>query len=176
MSATAKEIEKLTDVTKVTNELLDTWATDPKGPVALHLKQRLLPVEGEGGVIFPPTYADIGYNIDTLSDGTRVATIDSVGSQANRIEPIFKDAPYAALVPQIEIVYGNEKQISILEAGHRLGDAIIRCVGKDEASGFDLRQAANDAFTLLLDANDVSAIAKLAPTSLVFGAWDSRDT
>jgi hypothetical protein len=42
------------------------------------------------GVIFPPTYADIGYNIDTLADGTRVATIDTVGSQANRLEPIFK--------------------------------------------------------------------------------------
>ena len=55
-------------------------------------KQKLLPVEGEGGVIFPPTYADIGYNIDTLSDGTKVATIDSVGSQANRMEPIFKAA------------------------------------------------------------------------------------
>src|SRR6266436_3952977 len=113
MSATAKEIEKLTDVTKVTNELLDTWATDPQGPVALHLKQRLLPVEGEGGVIFPPTYADIGYNIDTLSDKTRVATIDSVGSQANRMEPIFK-APAGMkrddwLVPQIEIVLHSEE-------------------------------------------------------------------
>lgn len=28
----------------------------------------------------------------------------------------------------------------------------------------------------MLDANDASAIAKLAPTSLVFGVWDSRDT
>jgi hypothetical protein len=33
--------------------------------------RKLVPVEGEGGVIFPPTYADIGYNIDTLSDGTK---------------------------------------------------------------------------------------------------------
>ena len=83
---------KVAEVTTVTSALLDTWATDPKGPVALHLKQKLLPVEGDGSVIFPPTYADIGYNIDTLSDGTRVATIDSVGSQANRMEPIFKAA------------------------------------------------------------------------------------
>src|SRR5436190_17838343 len=99
---------------EVSAELLDTWATDPNGPVALHLKQALLPVEGEGGVIFPPTYADIGYNIDTLSDGTKVATIDSVGSQANRMEPMFKSTgknekgeelnPLAALVPQIEII------------------------------------------------------------------------
>ncbi len=62
-------------------------------------KQRLIPVEVENGVIFPPTYADIGYSIDTLSDGTRVATIDSVGSQANRIEPLFKKPPCSELVP-----------------------------------------------------------------------------
>ena len=43
----------------------------------------------ESTVFFPPTYADVGYNIDSLSDGTKVATVDSVGSQANRIEPIF---------------------------------------------------------------------------------------
>jgi CRISPR-associated protein Csb1 len=77
-------------------------------------------------------------------------------------------------VPQIDIAYGNEKSISILDAGHRLGDAIVRCVGATD--GFDLRQSAHDAFELFHDANDASAIAQLAPTSLVFGVWDSRDT
>ena len=125
-------------------------------------------MEGEGGVIFPPTYADIGYNVDELSDGTKVVTIDSVGSQANRIEPIFKREPYASLVPQIDIEYGNEQVRSILEAGHRLGDALIRST--------ELQKPAQEAFRLLLDGNDASAIAKLAPTSLVFGVWDSRDT
>src|SRR5262245_34849730 len=118
--------------------------------------------------MFPPTYADIGYNIDELSDGTKVATLDSISSQANRMEPIFKREPHAALVPQIDIQYGNEKVVSILEAGHRLGDALIRST--------ELQKPAQDAFRLLLDANDASAIAKLAPTSLVFGVWDSRDT
>ena len=79
-------------MTTLTAETIDVWADDRNGPVALHLKQRPLPVEGEGAVIFPPTYADIGYNIDILSDrhtsdGTKVCTIDSVGSQANRMEP-----------------------------------------------------------------------------------------
>jgi len=175
--------------TKLTHDIIHAWADDPKGPVALHLKQKLVSVEeGDHTVIFPPTYADIGYNIDTLSDGTKVATIDSVGSQANRIEPIFKTTGnddsgkeknlLASLVPQIEISYGDQKKISILEAGHRLGDAIIRCVGKGEKDDkeFDLRQAAQEAFFDFLNENDASAIAKLAPTSLVFGVWDSRDT
>jgi len=162
----------------VTTELLDQWATDPNGPVALHLKQKLLPVEGEGGVIFPPTYADIGYNIDTLSDGTKVATIDSVGSQANRMEPMFKSTgknekneelnPLAALVPQIEIEYAQSKRVSILEVGHRLGDALIR--------SSELKDEAQAAFKALLDSGNAQPIAKLAPTSLVFGVWDSRDT
>jgi CRISPR-associated protein Csb1 len=153
---------------RLTENELDRWADDRHGPVALHLKQTLLPVEGEGGVIFPPTYADVGYNIDELSDGTMVATIDSVGSQANRMEPIFKQAPLADLVPQVEIGYGNDKVLSIFEAGHRLGDAVIRST--------ELQEPAQAAFRLLLDNGDASAIAKLAPTSLVFGVWDSRDT
>jgi CRISPR-associated protein Csb1 len=162
-------------MTSLTAETINGWADNKDGPVALTCKQKLLPVEGEGGVIFPPTYADIGYNIDKLSDGTKVATIDSVGSQANRMEPIFKAAkpgepenPLAKLVPQIDIAYGNEKTVSILEAGHRLGDAVIR--------SSDLKDEAQKAFKSFLEANDASALAKLAPTSLVFGVWDSRDT
>ena len=156
-------------MTELTHETINSWADDKNGPVALHLKQRLIPVEGEGAVIFPPTYADIGYNIDTLSDGTKVATIDSVGAQANRIEPIFKDSSYAALVPQIDVGYGKEKKLSILDVGHRLGDAVIRCTT-------DLQKCAQDAFREFLGTGDATKIAKLAPTSLVFGVWDSRDT
>jgi CRISPR-associated protein Csb1 len=152
----------------VTKDMIDAWADETSDIVALHLKQKLVPVEGEGAVIFPPTYADIGYNIDTLSDGTNVCTIDSVGSQANRMEPIFKRDDLKHLVPQIEIAYGNEKSVSILEAGHRLGDAIVRST--------ELQQEAQDAFRAFLDRNDAEPIAKLAPTSLVFGVWDSRDT
>jgi CRISPR-associated protein Csb1 len=168
----------MTTPISLTTDIVNSWADDPKGPVALYLKQNLLPVEGEGGVIFPPTYADIGYNIDTLSDGTKVATIDSVGSQANRMEPIFKTGGkdekgkelnrLAELVPQIEITYDGEKSISILEAGHRLGDALIRSSA--------LKGKAKSAFEAFLADGDASSLARLAPTSLVFGVWDSRDT
>ena len=160
----------------------DSLADNRDGPVALHLRQPLSPVEGPGSVIFPPTYADsqlnqrdFGYNIDELSDGTRIATVDSVGSQANRMEAAFLRAkanepenPRAGLVPQIEISYGNEKTVSILEAGHRLGDAVIRSTA--------LRDRAREAFEAFLDRNDAAPLAKLAPTSLVFGVWDSRGT
>ena len=171
---------------KVTNELLDQWATDPSGPVALHLKQKLLPVEGEGGVIFPPTYADIGYNIDTLSDGTKVATIDSVGSQANRMEPMFKSTgknengeesnPLAALVPQIEIILNvkekdgekYERRQSLLDLAHRSADATVKATPS-------LANLINPAFEKLNRHGNAGPLCAIAPTSLLFGVWDSRD-
>jgi len=165
----------MTEPLSLTPETVSGWIDDPRGPVALVLRQKLIPVEGEGSVVFPPTYADIGYSIDTLSDGTKVATIDSVGSQANRMEPIFKksrlgqpDNPLAGLVPQIDVKVSDQKTVSLLDAGHRLGDALVRCT--------ELADDARKAFTTYQDTGDATAIAKLAPTSLVFGVWDSRDT
>lgn len=164
------------------HEQINGWADEADGPVALHLRQSLMPVEGPGSVIFPPTYAypdnqRIRYNIDELADGTKVATIDSVGAQANRMEPIFlrgqddlqEKRPYHELVPQIDIEYGNEKQsVSILEAGHRLGDAILRST--------ELKDEIGEAFSEFQSRGNAAPLAKLGPTSLVFGVWDSRGT
>src|SRR5581483_12219850 len=104
-------------MTTLTNELIESWANDPAAPVALHLKQKLTSVEcineNDRCIIYPPTYADIGYNIDTLSDGKKVALVDSVGSQANRMEPLFKstsDKQEDWLVPQIQITLGDRKK------------------------------------------------------------------
>lgn len=165
-------------MTEVTADMLTRWANDMRGPVALHLREKLIPVEGPDGVVFPPTYAfvdskPIPYQVDTLSDGTKVAQIDSVGSQANRMEPLFKAAapgqpanPLAELVPQITISLGDGLSVSIFEAGHRLGDAVCR--------SSDLAERVQQAFADWQDRGDATAIAKLAPTSLVFGVWDSR--
>lgn len=144
----------------------------PDGPAALVLREWLMPVEGNDAVLFPATYAagdDFpgGYNIDVDPETKKnVALIDSVGSQANRIEVIFKDEPYSKLVPQIAVTAG-EKEISILEAAHRSGDAILRCSSLDA----ELQSAFKDVLK-----GDATALAKVAPTSLVFGVWDSRDT
>ncbi len=143
------------------------------GPAALVVREYLTPVEGKNGVLFPATYAATqdgsfpgGYNIDGDPNGENVALVDSVGSQANRIEPIFAEPNYAKLVPQVIITAGS-KPVSLLQAGHRAGDAIVRASA--------LQQELQDAFRALLD-GDATALAKLAPTSLVFGVWDSRDT
>src|SRR5690625_4405297 len=111
---------------------IQSWATDPKGPVALHLKQTLTSVEcidpqQDKCVIYPPTYADIGYNIDEMRNGTKVALVDSVGSQANRMEPIFlsNETDMAKwLVPQISIKINDDTTLSLLELAHRGADAV----------------------------------------------------
>jgi CRISPR-associated protein Csb1 len=138
------------------------------GPAALVVREHLIPVEGADAVLFPATYADIGYNIDYENQrertGRNVCLIDSVGSQANRIEPLFKDAPYAELVPQI-VIKAGEKEINLLDAGHRAGDALVRCSA--------LHDELEAAFAAVLKGNAVP-LAKIAPTSIVFGVWDSR--
>lgn len=143
------------------------------GPAAIVTREPLIPVEGADGVLFPSTYAaskdksfEGGYNIDGDPNGKNVALVDSVGSQANRIEPLFAEPEQAALVPQVVITAGTKK-INLLEAGHRAGDAIVRCSS--------LQQEFQDAFKALLD-GDATSLARIAPTSLVFGVWDSRDT
>ncbi len=182
----------MSDLTKY-----DNWLTTDS-VAAIVVREPLLPVEGADGVIFPATYAAAedkkvfpgGYNIDpppgdkttTIVDidksGSRkmsvegqaieknVCLVDSVGSQANRMEPIFAKPEYAGLVPQVVITAG-EKSVNLLEAGHRAGDAIVRCTS--------LQKTLQEAFKAVLK-GDALKMAKIAPTSLVFGVWDSRDT
>lgn len=150
----------------------DIWLQDT-GPAALVIREHLTPVEGADGVLFPATFAASqdkefkgGYNIDAFPDGKNICLIDSVGSQANRIEPLFARSGYAGLVPQI-VVKAGDKSVNLLEAGHRAGDAIVRCSS--------LQQELQTAFKAVQKGN-AEPLARIAPTSLVFGAWDSRDT
>ena len=157
----------------MTESKLESMLADTAdAPAALVLRQFLSPVEGRDGVIFPPTFAakkkgDAGdYNIDSLGDGENVCLVDSIGSQANRIEPMFAESALAPLVPQIVITAGS-KRVNLLEAGHRAGDAIVRCSA--------LKESLKQAFQAL-KTGDALPLAKVAPTSLLFGVWDSRDT
>lgn len=152
----------------------DNLLTSP-AIAAIVMRQPLKPVEGDDAVIYPPTFADVGYNIDTIdhngsANKSNVCLIDSVGSQANRMEPIFKNPPYAKLVPQIQIHIKTkeaDKMVHLFDAGHRIADAVARCS--------ELLGEINDAFKQA-QAGDCEPLARLAPTSLVFGVWDSRGT
>ncbi len=178
------------------------WLTEA-GPVAIIIKQPLAPVDDEDPVIFPPTYPMTtfksrvhtirdgdyrvsvelppdpkaeknernedqkpGYNIDRFPDGTNSCEIDSPQSQSNRIEPRFKRIREGKLVPQIAIKAGNET-VNLLDAGHRAADAVVRMCS--------LADKFHSAFVAAKSRNYFE-LAKYAPTSLVFGVWDSRST
>ena len=150
----------------------DKWLTSDSA-AAIVVREPLIPVEGPDGVLFPATFAAAedktfpgGYNIDPPSGDKNVCLVDSVGSQANRIEPVFARPGYSELIPQV-VIKAGDKEINLLEAGHRAGDAIVRCT--------PLQRKLQSAFRDVLRGS-ASPMAKVAPTSLVFGAWDSRDT
>jgi CRISPR-associated protein Csb1 len=154
-----------------------------QGPAAIVFQRKLRPVEGDDSWIFPPTFAQKegsdedeeggggDYQIDPLPDDPRrnVCLIDSVGSQANRMEPVFKKPVYSGLVPQVRIRMKGGDEVNLLDAGHRAADAVVRF---SKALGPKLC----DAFQKYSKTRDCGDLISLAPTSLVFGVWDSRGT
>ena len=138
---------------------------------ALVLREFLVPIEGKESPFFPPTFAgsnseNSSYCIDVMQDGSRVCLVDTVGSQANRMEPIFMQSPYTSLIPQITIKAGDQ-MVNLCEVGHRAADALLR----NSSLSKDINDALNS-----MKKNDAFKLAKIAPTSLVFGLWDSRGT
>lgn len=149
----------------------DDWLKEDSEVAALVMRQWLEPVEGKDAVIFPPTYPidqnKAGYNIDRFDDGSSVCQIDSVGSQANRMEPLFKRERYKHLVPQV-VIKASDREVHLLDAGHRAADAIVRFS--------TLGPQLHEAFRVYRDEGNAEPLAKIAPTSIVFGSWDSRST
>ncbi len=107
-----------------------------------------------------------GYNIDEFKNGMNICEIDSPQSQANRLEPLFKTIKDGSLVPQITIKVGDEP-VNLLDAGHRAADAVVRL--SSMAADY------HKAFVEVRKGNHLE-LAQLAPTSLLFGVWDSRGT
>ncbi|HEX8734143.1 MAG TPA: type I-U CRISPR-associated RAMP protein Csb1/Cas7u [Pyrinomonadaceae bacterium] len=159
------------------------WLSETEMPVALVLTETLEPALGKESEIFPPTFAKDGnakhpYNIDELrtdiapsaATGNEIVNtclIDSIGSQANRMETCFKTPPLSRLVPQITVVAKNQRA-NLLDIGHRIADAAVRFS--------ELEAEAQTAIVNLEKNGNALELARLAPTSLVFGFWDSRET
>lgn len=142
---------------------------------AITLRQTLEPLEGRDIPVFPPTYPpnrerrthrfDTPYTINETTSGKRICDLDSVQSQANRMEAAFT-GPLADVVPHHAVQAGN-RQADLTSLPHRIADAAIR------ATGFaPCVRVSFEAF----ESGDPVPLARIAPTSLVYGAWDSRDT
>ena len=155
--------------------------------VALRSKTSLQPAGGKGDKIFPPSYvtdnnAKHKYVIEerTSEDGAPTTTVllDSVASQANRAEmallegyernEIFFPVPYVDFTEYGDLT--DYKRITVLEAPHRLADAIFRDSLLD-GTLFRLSEVGK-AITDSTMRNALSMF-RYSPTSLLFGLWDA---
>jgi CRISPR-associated protein Csb1 len=103
--------------------------------------------------------------------------VDSVQSQANRLEEALQAARDAKELsfPTIAVEFGKTEipdvgRITALQAPHRIFDAIIRDAEMDGVRFNDTEQGRR-----LVEAKprNARAVYDLAPTALVFGAWNS---
>ena len=142
---------------------------------ALTYRQPLEPVEGREAPVFAPTYPphkerkvhrfDTPYTVNQTAGGVRMCDLDSVPSQANRMERAFTGA-LADVVPH-HVVEAGTRRIDITRLPHRLADAAIRAT----ALVGEIRRCFE-----AVESGDPEPMARIAPTTLVYGAWDSRDT
>lgn len=159
------------------------------GTAAIRSITRLQPAGGRGDKIFPPTYAtgdkaSTRYAFEERRfDGQTVKTVllDSVASQANRIEESLQAAweEERLSFPVITVDFTKETEItdldtiSVLQAPHRIADALLRdsVDAKDKKTRFrDTRigEAYTDATV-----KNATAVYMYCPTALIFGVWDS---
>ncbi len=156
--------------------------------VALRSRMALQPAGGEGDKVFPPSYAvdgraDHKYAVEErqVGDGDKVSTtvlLDSVASQANRAELALLDGwergELVFPVPWVDFSDDggatDYEKLTVLEAPHRLADAIFRDSLLDGTLFrlSDIGRAITDATP-----RDATDLFRYAPTSLLFGMWDS---
>jgi CRISPR-associated protein Csb1 len=152
---------------------------------ALRRRQRLQPAGGQGDKVFPPTYP--GENrgepprhvYERRRSGERevwCVLVDSVQSQANRLEECLKEATEGGLaIPHLVVDFegcgvAGIGKITSFDAPHRLYDAIFR----DSSLG-DVPFMQSDVGKRVAMAKpaDATALLEAAPTALLFGAWHS---
>ena len=156
--------------------------------VALRSRMTLQPAGGEGDKVFPPSYsvdgrADHKYAVEErqIGGGDRISTtvlLDSVASQANRAElALLEGWERGELVFPVPYVDFSDdggatdyEKLTVLEAPHRLADAIFRDSLLDGTLFrlSDVGRAISDATP-----RNATALFRYSPTSLLFGMWDS---
>jgi CRISPR-associated protein Csb1 len=156
---------------------------------ALRRRQRLQPAGGRGDKIFPPTYPDEAKRINRNAPPRHVyeqrrlnggsvwcVLIDSVQSQANRLEECLLDAIHDGVpIPYVAVDFSNAgldgiSKITSLDAPHRVYDAILRDSLLD---GTPFMASSVGQRLAKAKAENASALLEISPTALLFGAWHS---
>lgn len=160
------------------SELYSVVSSAVKNASALRLVVKLTPANADG-LVSPPTYEG-GQHIfrPAWIDGEKreAVLLDSVQSQANRIEMAILDALRRGRIeyPDIELVVNaptGKERYSVLELSHRVYDAALRAttIGKDLFAQSKIGKAIYSART-----EKASALYEHAPITLTLGGWDSH--
>jgi CRISPR-associated protein Csb1 len=160
-------------MTTLTDKLLESKTVALVGKQDLKLAGWLEDEDKQIISVFPPSYArgkgeekGSEYVCNKMPDGTESCDLDSPQSQANRLEPLFGREPLSNFVPQHKISL-PEGEKSLFEIGHRVADAAVRF---SNGKPFEKLEKAMSE----LNNGNALPMARLAPTSLIFGFWDSR--
>lgn len=156
---------------------------------AIRRRRRLQPAGGVGDKLFPPTYPGEGRDapprhvferrrIPGRDDDVWCVLIDSVQSQANRLEDALLRAAQDGRIelPRIVVDFAASGlnsigEITSLDAPHRVFDAILRdslLDGQKFLAESDLGKRLREA-----TAKDASGILEASPSALLFGVWNS---
>ena len=150
------------------------------GYSAIRLVARLQPAGGAGSKVFPPTHSEGKYAWETrlVGDGEIVRTVllDSVQSQANRMEQALKEAYLSEQIkfPLLSVDFGKQfpdiGEITTLDAPHRIADAIFRdsLLNGQKFPETDIAKAYSAA-----NQRNATALYQYCPHALIFGIWDS---
>jgi len=147
----------------------------------------LQPAGGPGAKVFPPTYEGGKYATEKRRiNGQTVdcVLLDSVQSQANRMELALQDAldddPPLISLPLITVDFSGTAasfigKITSLQAPHRLADAILRDSDWIDGEGkkVPFRKSPVGAALDTVSLQNATALFEYCPTALVFGMWDS---
>ncbi len=148
---------------------------------AIRCRSTLQPAAGEGTKVFPPTHSGGAYATEQRRLAGReqpveCVLLDSVQSQANRMEDALQDAIDRGIVemPLIIVEFGDEvadvQRVTSLQAPHRAADAILRDSLLD---GKPFRHS--EVGKRITDSNlaNATALFEYCPHALVLGVWDS---
>jgi CRISPR-associated protein Csb1 len=147
---------------------------------ALRCTTHLQPAGGPGDKIFPPTYKDdrnhtVYATEERLLDGALIPCVllDSVQSQANRLEQALLTAieTEALAFPLLATEVEGYGRVTVLEAPHRVYDAILRDSTLD---GVPFRQSILGQQLLSARPHRATALYQYCPQVLLLGGWDSH--
>ncbi|HMO25991.1 MAG TPA: type I-U CRISPR-associated RAMP protein Csb1/Cas7u [Tepidisphaeraceae bacterium] len=166
--------------------------------VAIRCRTQLQPAAGPGTKVFPPTHAGGVYatekrRLPDRAEPVDCVLLDSVQSQANRIEDALQEAVDRGLIkiPMLVVEFGDQiedvQRVTSLQAPHRAADAILRdsLVAEkvkekaDDGTEKEIEKSVPFRKSEIGDAITNSSIAnatglyRYCPHALVLGIWDS---